>query len=118
MKNFRLSRTVSKDDRTDNGEDESSHSEASIQEQQQKLQRVRKTRKARANSNTSRRTSETGENRLNNRNYAPEKYSDRENAQTHSAPNKSTITPKRPSSATAASRPRANTLTPQVRTFF
>ena len=96
----------------------SPNSEASIQEQQQKLQRVRKTRKARANSSSSRRPSEvattngaTSNSAAENRKYAPEKYSDREQkAEPH--PQK-----KRPSSATGAvivnSRTRSNsTLTP------
>ena len=110
----RLSRSVSKDDRTDAGEDESSHSEASIQEQhQQKLQRVRKTRKARASSSSSRRpsktelTSSTGNGENGKKMYAPEKYSDKKE-------NTGSSTPRRPSSATAGlNRPRANTLSNQ-----
>ena len=125
----RLSRNMSKDDRTDNGEDESSHSEASIQEQHQKLQRVRKTRKARANSSSSRRPSEAasaaahtngaassaaeGGNSTSNRKYAPEKYSDREGGggQNHHQP----PAKKRPSSATGnalVTRRSNSTLTP------
>ena len=125
----RLSRNMSKDDRTDNGEDESSHSEASIQEQHQKLQRVRKTRKARANSSSSRRPSEAasaaahtngtassaaeGGNSTSNRKYAPEKYSDREGGrgQNHHQP----PAKKRPSSATGnalVNRRSNSTLTP------
>ena len=125
----RLSRNMSKDDRTDNGEDESSHSEASIQEQHQKLQRVRKTRKARANSSSSRRPSEAasaaahtngaassaaeGGNSTSNRKYAPEKYSDREGVggQNHHQP----PAKKRPSSATGnalVNRRSNSTLTP------
>ena len=87
----RLSRNVSKDD----GENESSNSEA----EQQKLQRVRKTRKARASSSSSRRPS-SSENVLEKKNYVPEKYSDSKKE-----------AGKRPLSASSNStRPRANTL--------
>ena len=107
---------MSKDDRTDNGEDESSHSEASIQEQHQKLQRVRKTRKARANSSSGRRLSSNdttatsggttnggqvaSSNAVDNRKYAPEKYSDREQKADHR--DRDQFQRKRPSSATGA----------------
>lgn len=101
----RLSRTASKDDRTDPGEDESSQSEASIQDQKDLKRIQRKTRKTRRPSQTDQK-------------YAPEKYSDRETA-SGGGGSSAILRKKRPNSATPSlmsSRPRSNTLSTPIST--